>query len=155
MMQITRYVLDAGWVRETSTINNHLLEVNINVIKQKDIGKAPSYPYLGHIPVKEIFGMIPEVEMLMWSLDPGRLSTFAQFNPFGSSWSELSTVWKESINCVIEGSSLGEDHMRNIVLTKCSTQTILFERFVRRVEMRVGSKSKADQTISIEVMKWP
>ena len=43
--------------------------------------------------------------------------------------------------------------MRKNVLTKCSTQTIWFERFVRGVDMRVGSKSMPYQAIRIEVMK--
>ena len=55
-------------------INNHLLEVKRNVIKCKDIGKAPSYPSLGTHPVKDPLGMGPAVEMLMRSLDLGRLS---------------------------------------------------------------------------------
>ena len=48
---------------------------------------------------------------------------------------------------------MGGDHRRKIVLTKCITQTIWFERFVRGVELRVGSKSSPDLDISIEVMK--
>ena len=43
--------------------------------------------------------------------------------------------------------------MRKAVLTKCSTQNIWFERFVREVELRFGSKYSPDQEISIEVIK--
>ena len=38
-------------------------------------------------------------------------------------------------------------------LTKCDTQTTWFERFLRGVELRIGSKYRPDQEISIEVMK--
>ena len=41
MMHITRCIMDAGWGRKPSTIKNHILEVNINVIKCKEIGKVP------------------------------------------------------------------------------------------------------------------
>ena len=40
LMHITRYIMDAGWGREPSTIKNHLLEAKRKVIKCKDIGKA-------------------------------------------------------------------------------------------------------------------
>ena len=66
-------------------INNHILEVKINFIKFKDIGKAPSYPYLGTCPVKYLLEMGPTVDMLMRILDPGKLSTFAPFDTFRSS----------------------------------------------------------------------
>ena len=48
---------------------------------------------------------------------------------------------------------MGEDNRIKTVLTKCSTQTIWFEIFVREVELRVGIKSRLDLAISIEVMK--
>ena len=48
---------------------------------------------------------------------------------------------------------MGEDHIRNTVLTNCSTQNIWFERFVRGVELRVGRKSRPDKAIIIEVIK--
>ena len=65
-----------------STINNHMLDVKISVIKCKYIGKSPSYPYLVPHPVKYLLGMVLVVYMLMWSLDPERLSAFSQFNTF-------------------------------------------------------------------------
>ena len=85
MMHITRCILDAGWEGKPSTIKNHMLEVNQNVIKCKDIGNAPSYPSLVPHPVKDLLGMGPAVDMLMWSLYPGRLSTFTQFDTFRNS----------------------------------------------------------------------
>ena len=84
-MHITRCIMDSGWGREPSTSENHPLEVKINVIKCKDIGKAPSYPPLGPHPVMELLGMGPEVEMLMRILYPVRLSAFSQLNTFRSS----------------------------------------------------------------------
>ena len=54
---------------------------------------------------------------------------------------------------VTEGYSLGEEHRKNTVITKFSTQTIWFESFVRGVDLQVGIKSSPDQEISIEVMK--
>ena len=68
--------------REPSTSKNHLLEVNRNVIKCKYIGKAPSYMSLGPQLVKNMLGMGPEVEMLMQSLDPGRLGAFEKLDTF-------------------------------------------------------------------------
>ena len=41
MMHITRSIMDAGWGREPSTIKKHMLEVNRNFIKCKDIVKDP------------------------------------------------------------------------------------------------------------------
>ena len=57
MMNIARCVLDAGWGSEPSTIKKNILEAKRNVIKRKDIGKAPSYPSLGPHPVKDLLGM--------------------------------------------------------------------------------------------------
>ena len=85
MIHTKRCILEEGWGREPSTINNHLLEARRNVIKCKDIGNAPSYPPLGPHPVNGMLGMVLDVDMLMWSLDPGRLSTFAQFDTVRSS----------------------------------------------------------------------
>ena len=82
-------------------INNHILEVKINVIKFKDIGKAPSYPYLGLHLVKDLLEINPAVDMLIRILDTRRIRTFAQFYTFRSSWSYFSIVWKDSIKGVL------------------------------------------------------
>ena len=66
-------------------IKNYILEVKRNVIKCKDIEKAPSYPSLGTHLVKYLLGMGPVVYILMWSLDPGRISNLVQFFTFRSS----------------------------------------------------------------------
>ena len=58
----------------------------------KTIGKAPSYPSLVPHPVKYLLGMGPMLDMLMRSLDPGRLSTFTQFDTFRSFQSAFLTV---------------------------------------------------------------
>ena len=124
MMHITRCILDAGWGRGPSTINNHLLEVKINFTKFKYIGNLTSYLSLNTHLVKDLLGMGPAVDMLMYILDPGRLSVFAQFDNSRSSWSDFSTVWEDSIKGVLEGASLEEDHGRKTVLANFSTQTI-------------------------------
>ena len=84
-------------------IKNHLLEVKINFIKCKEIVKSPSYPYLGPNPVKDLLGIGPTVDMLMRSLDPGRLSAFSKFDTFRRYQSDFSTVCKASIKVVLEG----------------------------------------------------
>ena len=52
LLHIKRCIVDSLWGRETSTINNHLGEVNRNSVKFIYIGKKPSYPTLGPHPVK-------------------------------------------------------------------------------------------------------
>ena len=74
--------MEAGLGREPYKIKNHLLEVNRNVIKCKDIRKAPSYPTLGPSSVKELLVMGTEVDMLTRSLDTGRISEFAKLYTF-------------------------------------------------------------------------
>ena len=46
-----------------------------------------------------------------------------------------------------------EEHRIKNTLTKFSTHTIWFERFVRGVDLRDGNKSSPYQSIRIEVMK--
>ena len=125
-------------------IKNHQLEVKINFIKCKDIVKGPSYPSLDPHPVKYLFEIGPPVEMLIRSLDPGKLSSFAQFETFGSSRLAFSIFWKASIKGVLEGTYLVEGHRIKTVLTKFSTQVIWFEKFVGGVELLVVSKSRLD-----------
>ena len=79
IIHITRCILEEGWGRESSTIKNNLLEVKINVIKCKGIGKAPSYLSFSPHQVNNLLVMGPEVEMLLRNIYPGRLSVFAQF----------------------------------------------------------------------------
>ena len=67
----------------------------------------------------------------------------------GGCQSAFSTSWKGSIKVVLEGASLREDHTVKTALT----YTILFERFLKGVDLRVGIKYKPDQEISIELMK--
>ena len=92
MKQIKRCILDTGWGIEPYTVKNHLLEVKVKFIKCKDIGKAPSYPSLVPHLVKALLVMDLVVDMLMRSLDPGRLSAFIQFDTFRISRSKISTV---------------------------------------------------------------
>ena len=66
-------------------IKNHMLEVKRKLIKCKDIGKMPSYPYLVNQPVNDLLGIGLAGDMLLWSLDPRRINAFAQFNSFRSS----------------------------------------------------------------------
>ena len=84
-MHITRFIMESALGRKPSMIKNHMLEFKINVIKCKNIGKLPSYPYLGPHQVKDLLGMGPAVESLLRSLDPGSLSAFAP-DTFRSSW---------------------------------------------------------------------
>ena len=44
----------------------------------------------------------------------------------------------------VRRSFVGENHRRNTVLTKCSTKAIWFGRFMRGLELWVGSKSRPD-----------
>ena len=97
---------------------NHVLDVNRNGIKCKEIVNAPSYPSLGHHSVKYLLEMGLPVDMLLRSLEPGRLSPFVKFDTFRSSWFGFSTVWKASIKGVLEVSSLGDYHRRKTSLTK-------------------------------------
>ena len=106
MMYIIRCILDAGWWREPSKIKNHILKVKRNVIKCKEIGKAPSYLSLGSHPVKYLLVMGMSADTLMRSLDLGRLSAFANFDTLRSSQSEFSSVYKAYIKRVLEGASL-------------------------------------------------
>ena len=73
---------------------------------------------MGTHPVKDLLGMGMEVDMLMRRFNPGRLSVFAQLDTFRISQSDLSTVCKDPMKGVIEGDSLGEDHMINTIFTK-------------------------------------
>ena len=50
-------------------IKTHVLEFNRNIIKCKDIGKYPSYPYLGPHMSKDLLIMCPLMDVLMRSLD--------------------------------------------------------------------------------------
>ena len=133
MMYITGFILDAFCGREPSTIRNNFSEVKRNLIKCKDIGKAPPYPPLVTRPVKDILVMGQAVDMLMQSLYPGRLSTFANFDTYRSSWSDFSTFWKVYAKGVKEVYSMGVQYRRNDAPSKCTTQTIWFESFFREV----------------------
>ena len=48
---------------------------------------------------------------------------------------------------------MGIDHIIKDVLIKCSTQTILFEIFLRGVNLQIEIKSRPDQEINVDVMK--
>ena len=54
---------------------------------------------------------------------------------------------------MLEGASLGIYHIIKDVLIKCSTQTILFEIFLRGVNLQIEIKSRPDQEINVDVMK--
>ena len=95
--------MDTGWGREPSTIKNHLLEFKRNVIKSKEIEKAPLYTSLGPNLFNKLLGMGPLADMLMRSLEPGKLSTFAQFDTFRISRSVFLTAWKVSIKGLLVG----------------------------------------------------
>ena len=49
---------------------------------------------------------------------------------------------------------MGDDHRRNTVLSKCSNQTIWFERFVRGEYLQVRTKSIPNQAIGTDVTKF-
>ena len=74
--------MDTGWGREPYTIRNNFSEVKRSVTKSKEIENEPSYLPLGSNPAKDLLVMGPVVDIIMQSLDPGRLSTFSQFNTF-------------------------------------------------------------------------
>ena len=127
IMHVTRCIMDAGWGRKPSTIKNHMLEVNINVINCKYIRKSPSYTYLGPHPAKDMLVMFLAVDMLIQSLYLGRLSAFSQLDTVSRYRSDLSTVYKVSIKGVLLGDSFLGGHMINTVLSKCITQFIWFD----------------------------
>lgn len=90
--------------------------------------------------------------MTMQSLDPGRNLTYVQFDTFRDSRCTYASVWRASVQGVLEGASIGDDPRHKFTMTRCLTQTLWFERYVRGVEARVGCDSRPDQAISIEVM---
>ena len=121
--------------------------------KLGEIGKTPSYLPLEPYPVKYILGVRTYVDLMTRILDPGRCDTFSPFDTFRNSISTSSTVCETSVNGFIEGACIGEDPRRKVVLNKCTTQKIFFDRFVRGVRMNVGIKAIFYQYIIVEYMK--
>ena len=100
-MHITRGIVDSVSGSEPSTTKNHLLEVNRNVPSVNKLERRH------RILVKDLLGMGPAVDMLMRTLDPGRINIFPPYEIYRSSRSTFSTVWKDFIKGVLEWASLG------------------------------------------------
>ena len=85
-------------------------------------------------------------------MDPGRRDKFAQFDAFKCAIFLFPTVCTVSVKGLIGGLSVGEDTVSKVVLSKCTTHTVWFERFVRGIEIWAGCKAIPDHSISIEYM---
>ena len=48
---------------------------------------------------------------------------------------------------VIEVEYTAEDPRRKVVITKCTTQTVYFEQFMRGIELQVTRNTRTDQDI--------
>ena len=151
VMCIRRANLDAMAGRAETTIQAHAASVMRTVRNCEMIGKTPSIPPRGPMPLSDPVGMGVAVEMLHLSLvAKGRITEHIQYDSMRKPRATFSQLWDSSPQGIAEGSSFGSGIVKS-TLTNCPTQSRWFSTCQLGAETRMGFQSQANKPLPIKV----
>ena len=151
-MLIRRANLDAMSGRAVSTIHSHAASIQRTARNCKLIGKTPSIPVRGPMPIKDQVGMGVAVEMLFLSITAkGRLKDDIQYDTMRKPRATHSKCYESSPQGVAEGSSFAKGIAKS-TLTLCPTQSEWFSMFSLGAESRMGYFSEANKPLNVKVI---
>jgi hypothetical protein len=136
--------LDALWSLEPRTVNRTLTECKRGINIAASLGfKNKLFIPMGPFPVADTFGMAPAIVILQLSLNPGKYDRNVQFGTIRKFRSAFSNVFQ----ALVQGqqAAVMAKETRKLFLTKCPTNGVWFEKFMKGCHKRMGEIVKPDR----------
>jgi hypothetical protein len=140
--------LDAFWGRETNTVKNNLrgdCEWKKNMTR---LGMPCVNGPMGPFPLKDDFGMQAAVAVLDRSLDEGKHDVNVQFETFRRVRSVVRNIEQATRNGL--GDVIGAYKRNRMWISRVTTHSFWFSRFMQGIRKRVGQVVKQDWPIRID-----
>lgn len=155
MKCIRRANIDAMKGRARNTIEIHANEVKRRVRDCAVLGKTPSIPRRGPMPVADEVGMGLAVEMVYRSLVArGRINKnrHIQYQLLRKMRGTSTRLYQSSPEGIAGKGSIGTG-LKKVSLTNCPTQSDWYSLFNLGLANRMGHESRKDQSLHISVVK--
>ena len=152
---IRRANLDAIAGRSPSTSLSHANDIMRMVKNCSLIGKTPTIPPRGPMPISDSCGMGVAIDTILTSLTAKsriRGQRFVQFGTVRKIRGSYGAAWESSPQGVEEGASFEKGSGRGATLTACPTQLKWFGCFTAGIETRMGHASSANRAINMNII---
>lgn len=151
MALIRRANLDAFWAREPTTVRGNLGGVRKVLRTQDELGLS-LLPPLGPWEDTYDHGMGVALCLLMDSLSPGKHEATVKHSSVRKIRSVFANIWGATALGSTSSQTWLSDYKRRTVATKAPTATEWFTCFSAGIRNRMGTRTKQDAAVSIEVM---
>ena len=102
--------LDAFWGRESATVHNTLRATKQTIRLLSQVGVSPPYPPMGPYPLRDTFGYVLAVAMVLKSSEPGRYASYQQYETIRKLRAGYSNLYQASACTIsVEGDGGGQD----------------------------------------------
>jgi hypothetical protein len=150
MGDLRRALLDAFWSREPPTVKGNLIEA-VRGERYGDRTGMPSVtPEMGPFPLEDTSGMKAALAVLDRSLDKGKHAEFVQWDTFRKARSVVTNISQAGVSGLDD--SVGAYERGRMWISKVSTHSFWFSRFMNGVHKRVGEIKRQDEPIMIDVL---
>jgi hypothetical protein len=148
---IRRANLDALWSLEPRTVSRTLAECKRGLDIAGSLGfRNNLFPQMGPFPLDDSFGMGVAIVILQISLNPGKYDKHVQFGTIRKFRSAFSNVFHASIQGH-DATVMAKD-TRKLMVTKCPTYGVWFEKFMKGCHKRMGEIVRPDRALSTAIL---
>jgi hypothetical protein len=149
---IRRANLDSLWASEPRTVSRTLTECRRGLDIAASLGfQNKLFRPMGPFPLDDSFGMGAAIVILQVSLNPGKYDKTVQFGTIRKFRSAFSNVYHASVQG-LEAAVMAKD-TRKMMVTKCPTYGLWFEKFMRGCHKRMGEIVRSDRALSAVLLK--
>ena len=150
MADFQRALLDAFWSREPPTVRGNLIEA-VRGERYGDRTGMPSVtPEMGPFPLEDTSGMKAALAVLDRSLNAGIHAEFVQWDTFRKARSVITNISQAGVGGL--GDAVGAYEKGRMWISKVSTHSFWFTRFMAGIHKRVGEVKRQDEPVTIDVL---
>ena len=155
---IRRVNLDILWSREGGTVGTNMRQYKKIVKFSEELGLPPYNFKMGPWPVQDNVGFQLAILILRASQEPGRNDKeYVQFDTIRKMRSAVSTAHENSYEGSYIWSTFRSDRGRPLRLSSAETESQLFIKFMRGLELRMGRNVQSnvglDHNILLEISR--
>lgn len=148
---IRRANLDSLWSVEPRTASRTLTECR----RGSDIAASLGFKHklflpMGPFPLEDTFGMAAAIVILQVSLNPGKYDKHVQFGTIRKFRSAFSNAYHSSAEG--QNAMVMAKDTRKLMVTKCPTYGLWFEKFMRGCHKRMGEIVRPDRALSTAIL---
>ncbi len=150
---LRRANLDIMWSKESSTVKSTLEGTLKNFRRANELGLQPLATPRGPWPVMDDQGMQLALQILRQSQEKGRHDeSYQQFDSIRRLRSAAFTEYESSALGNLRGGTWTGDSGKAMRTSTCPTLSLLFEKFMKGLEKRMGKLVKRDKALDVRIL---